>query len=530
MGQIPGYVRLLVVLVLAAATLLALPNVLPPQLRSSLPGWMPSEPMNLGLDLQGGAHLVMEVDMADVATRANETLEDRVRAFARENTIGYTNLRLTQMQTEDGAPHAAVELTLRNPADAEQLRTELVRDGIMVETASDGETRLSYAESTLLEFRNRALQQTLQVLRSRVDQFGVAEPLIQRQGNTRVIVELPGVQDVNRAKAAIGKTARLTFHLVDETTDPTSVVIPATKLKLTETRGQGANAYEVPLIVEKRPSLTGEMLTSSAAAFDQNGAPAVDIAFDSVGTRLFAQLSTQNVGKRFAIVLDGKVYSAPVFREAILGGRAQISGSFTTAEAQDLAAILNAGALPARVNVVEERTVGPSLGADSIRAGSIAMATGVAGVMVFMGLFYGLFGLFANIAVVVNLILLVATMSLLGFTLTLPGMAGIVLTMGMAVDANVLIFERIREEVDHGQKPLAAILAGFTGAFRTILDGHVTSLVAGLALFFFGTGPVKGFAVALIIGLLASMFTSITLTRWMILSWLRRTRPSRIPL
>ncbi len=531
MGQISLFVRILVVVVLGIATLLALPNVMSPETRASLPSWMPNKAMNLGLDLQGGAHLVMEVDMNDVATRATENLEDRVRAFASENSIGYTNLRIAPMaKTAENQGHGAVELTLRDVAQADLLKTELVRDGIQVEVGADGETRLFYTEATLQEFRKRALQQTLQVLRSRVDQFGVAEPLIQQQGSSRVIVELPGVQDVNRAKAAIGKTAQLTFHLVDDTIAPSAVVVPANRTRFYEERGTGENMVKVPLIVQKRPSLTGEMLTSAAAAFDQNGAPAVDIAFDSRGTRIFAQLSTQNVGKQFAIVLDGKVYSAPVFREAILGGRAQISGNFTTAEAQDLSAILNAGALPARVNVVEERTIGPSLGADSIKAGSVAIVMGTIGVMIFMFLFYGLFGLAANIAVIVNLILLVAVMSLLGFTLTLPGMAGIVLALGMAVDANVLIFERIREEVDHGQKPLAAILGGFQGAFRTIFDGHVTSLIAGIALFMFGTGPIKGFAVAQIIGLLASLFTSITLTRWIILAWMHRARPSRLPL
>lgn len=521
MGQMSAMLRVLVITVLVFATIYCLPNLLTQAQRDKLPDWLPNKAMNLGLDLQGGAHLVMEVDMNDVVTRANENLEDRVRAFARDNQIGYVNLRMTD---------AGVELVLRDASQAKLLRDELVKEGILVEVGADGETLLSLGESYLTEMRKRALAQTLQVLRSRVDQFGVAEPLIQQQGDKRVIVELPGVQDVERAKAAIGKTAQLTFHLVDESADASSPIVPAGKLRLMEVIGEGVNTREVPLTIQKRPSLTGEMLTSAAAAFDQNGAPAVDIAFDSRGTKLFAELSTQNVGKRFAIVLDGKVYSAPVFREAILGGRAQISGNFKTEEAQDLAAILNAGALPAKVNVVEERTVGPSLGADSVKAGSMAMAMGMAGILFFMFIFYGLFGLFANVALVVNLVILVAIMSLLGFTLTLPGMAGIVLTLGMAVDANVLIFERIREEVDYGKKPLAAILAGFEGAFRTIFDGHVTSLVAGAMLFLMGTGPVKGFAVALIIGLLASLFTSVTLTRWMILSWLRRTKPTRLPL
>lgn len=513
MGQMSALLRGIVVLVLVMATLYALPNVLTQEQRAKLPGFLPDTAMNLGLDLQGGAHLVMEVDMNDVMVRATENLEDRVRQYARDNQIGYVNLRATP---------AGIELVLREPNQAAELRKGLSGEGVTVTTGADGETLLAYSEAALADMRKRALGQTLQVLRSRVDQFGVAEPVIQQQGDRRVIVELPGVQDVERAKAAIGKTAQLTFHMVDENADPSSAVVPAGRLRLMD--GQQ------PITVMKRPSLTGEMLTHAAASFDQNGVPAVDIAFDNRGTQIFAQLSTSNVGKRFAIVLDGKVYSAPVFREAILGGRAQISGSFRTEEAQDLAAILNAGALPAKVNVVEERTIGPSLGADSIEAGTKAMITGMIGVLVFMTLFYGLFGMFANVALVVNLILLVAIMSMLGFTLTLPGMAGIVLTLGMAVDANVLIFERIREEVDHGKKPLSAILGGFEGAFRTIFDGHVTSLVAGVVLFVMGTGPVKGFAVALIIGLLASLFTSITLTRWMILSWLRRWRPTKLPI
>lgn len=521
MGQMSGMLRLMVIAVLVFATIYCLPNLLTEKARAQLPDWLPHQAMNLGLDLQGGAHLVMEVDMNDVITKANENLEDRVRTFARDSQIGYVNLRTTA---------GGVELVLRDASQAKLLRDELGKEGVTVTVGSDGEAILAYNDTFLTEMRKRALAQTLQVLRSRVDQFGVAEPLIQQQGDKRVIVELPGVQDVERAKAAIGKTAQLTFHLVDESADASSPIVPAGKLRLMETIGQGVAAQQVPLTVQKRPSLTGEMLTNASAAFDQNGAAAVDIAFDSRGTKLFAQLSTQNVGKRFAIVLDGKVYSAPVFREAILGGRAQISGNFKTEEAQDLAAILNAGALPAKVNVVEERTVGPSLGADSVKAGSMAMAMGMVGILVFMIIFYGLFGAFANVALIVNLVILVAVMSLLGFTLTLPGMAGIVLTLGMAVDANVLIFERIREEVDYGKKPLAAILSGFEGAFRTIFDGHVTSLVAGTVLFIMGTGPVKGFAVALIIGLLASLFTSVTLTRWMILSWLRRTKPTRLPL
>jgi len=521
MGQVSGLIKVIVVLVLVWAFAYALPNVLTPSMRAQLPSWMPHQPMNLGLDLQGGAHLVLEVQMNDVDKRAYENLEDQVRTLGRDKQLGYTNLR----SDEHGVSLALRSIETAKPLLEEELGKEMVK----VDVKPDGSAMLTYAPSELNELHRRAMAQTLQVLRNRVDEFGVAEPVVQQQGDRRVIVELPGVRDVERAKAAIGKTAQLTFHLVDEQADPNATVIPYGDIRLQEQVGKGATAIERPLIVKKHASLTGEMLTSAAAGFDQNGAPAVDIAFDSRGTKIFAQLSTNNVGKRFAIVLDGKVYSSPVFREAILGGRAQISGNFTTAEAQDLAAVLNAGALPAAVKVAEERTVGPSLGADSVRAGTVAMLAGMVMVLVFMFIFYGLFGLAADIAVFINLVILMAVMSLMGFTLTLPGMAGMVLTLGMAVDANVLIFERMREEVDYGKKPMAALLAGFDGAFRTIFDGHVTSLVAGVVLFMVGSGPIKGFAVALIIGLLASLFTSVTLTRWLLQSWMRWARPSKLP-
>ncbi len=523
MNQVSIWIRLAVVVVLGMAFAYALPNILTPAQRAALPAFLPSHTMTLGLDLQGGAHLVMEVQMQDVMVRAYENLEDEIRAVAREKRIGYTSLRATS---------EGVQVVLRDPAQLSELTKELGTDGVAFTQGGDGETLAAFTEAQQKTLAARALQQTVQVLRSRVDEFGVAEPVIQQQGDRRVIVELPGVQDVNRAKSAIGRTAQLTFHLVDDTVNPLNPIVPPGRMKLEETvtDAKGNVVSRSPLIVQQRPALTGELLTNAAAGFDQYGGAAVDIAFDSRGTRIFSDISTKNVGKRFAIVLDGKVYSAPVFREPILGGRAQISGHFTTQEAQDLAAILNAGALPAKVEVVEERTIGPSLGSDSIKASVVAMVAGLVGVIIFMALFYGLFGLAANVALLVNLVILVAVMSMMGFTLTLPGMAGIVLTLGMAVDANVLIFERMREEVAAGRKPLAALMAGFEGAFRTILDGHVTTLVAAVALFAMGTGPVKGFAVSLTIGLLASLFTSVTLTRWMILSWFRWAKPRELPL
>lgn len=518
MNQFSLSARIAVIVVLTLACLYGMPSILPQSWLNALPAWMPKQTMTLGLDLQGGAHLVLEVEQNDVLRHAHDNLEDEVRAAARTANIGYTGLR---------ADETGVKLTLRDATQQQALQSAL---GSRVAVSGEGTTGnivITLSDLERAELMKRAMAQTVQVLRSRVDEFGVAEPLLQQQGDRRVIVELPGAKDSGRAKAAIGRTAQLTFHLVDESVNALGV-IPPNRLKLEETQvdASGNVVARQPLIVERRPALTGDMLTSAAAGFDQYGAPAVDISFDSRGTRIFADISTKNVGKRFAIVLDGKVYSSPAFREPILGGRAQISGSFKSEEAQDLSAILNAGALPAAVKVVEERTIGPTLGADSVDAGQKAMLGGVIGIFIFMVLFYGLYGLFADIALIVNLLILLAVMSAMGFTLTLPGMAGIVLTLGMAVDANVLIFERIREELKNGLKPMGALTKGFERAFSIIFDGHVTTLIAAFALFLVGTGPIRGFAVALIIGLGASMFTSITLTRWFCIAWIRKTRPT----
>lgn len=521
MGSLSVFNRILVVVVIALSALYALPNLMSEQMRGGLPSFLPSKAMTLGLDLQGGAHLTLEVATDDVLVHAYDNMTDDVRTAAREANIGYTNLR---------ADATGVSLTLRDPLQQQALQDSLGNRVVLTGEGTTGNVWLVLSELEQGTLMTRAMQQTLQVLRSRVDEFGVAEPLVQRQGEKRVIVQLPGAKDTARAKAAIGRTAQLTFHLVDEQANPLGVVAP-NKLKLEEvvTDTAGEVVSRNPLIVEKRPALTGDMLTSAAAAFDQYGTPAVDIAFDRRGTQIFADISTKHVGQRFAIVLDGKVYSAPVFREAILGGRAQISGRFAVEEAQDLAAILNAGALPAAVKVVEERTVGPTLGADSVKAGQIAIGAGLLGVFVFMVVFYGLFGMFAVVALVVNFIILVAFMTAFGFTLTLPGMAGIVLTLGMAVDANVLIFERIREEIALGKKPLAAINLGFQGAFSAIIDSNLTTLLAAMVCFLLGSGPVKGFAVSLFIGLCASMFTAITLTRWLLLAWYFKVRPTTLP-
>ena len=518
MQQLSLFQKVAAVAVVTFCALLALPNLLSPEQRAALPSFMPNQALTLGLDLQGGAHLVLAVDTADLTTHTLDNLEEEVRLTARENRIFYTNLRTASN---------GVELTLRDPAQLPNLRKALASPDRTISAGADGEVRITLTDLAWQTLQTNAMHKTVQVLRGRVDEFGVAEPVIQQQGRDRVIVELPGVKDVARAKNSIGRTAMLTFHLVDDNANPTGPIRPD-QMKLEEPIGDSGATRT--LVVTKRAALTGETLTKAGAGFDQNGGAAVDITFDARGTRQFAKISTENVGKRFAIVLDGKVYSAPVFNEPILGGRAQISGNFTTQEAQDLSAILNAGALPAKVDIIEERTIGPSLGADSIKAGTIALIMGFVFVLAFMFIFYGLFGLFANVALLVNLIIVIGVMSIFGFTLTLPGMAALVLGLGMAVDANVLIFERMREEMANGKKPLASILGGFQGAFSAVLDGNLTALISAVVLFAMGSGPIKGFAVGLGISVAASMFTAITLTRWLCVAWCKAAKPKSLPL
>ncbi len=515
--------RVMVVTVLALSVAYTLPNLLPESLRDKLPDFMPIETVNLGLDLQGGSHLVLEVDTEAVFKRAYENLEDEVRQTLRAEKERYRDLT-----TYDGQ----VMFTLLNPKNSVSFAKALQDySRLDIVDKGNGHFSVSLTDSAITELQRHVLAQTVEVLRARVDEFGVSEPLIQQQGYKRVIVELPGIDDVARAKAIIGRTAQLTFHLVDDSLDPYTLRrVPANRLRLFEVNINTFTGEETrtPIIVKKRPSLTGELLTKAGAGFDQMGQPSVDISFNSKGTKKFGKLSVENTGKRFAIVLDGEVYSAPVFREAILGGRAQITGNFGVQESQDLATILNAGALPAPVKVVEERTVGPSLGADSVYAGQLAIFVGFIAVLIFMVIFYGLFGMAANIALISNVFILVGIMSAVGFTLTLPGMAGIVLTIGMAVDANVLIFERIREEIANGKKPYSAVLGGFDSAFVTILDANLTTLIASIVLFAMGSGPIKGFALTLSIGVMASMFTAILLTKWIILIWMSYTKPKTL--
>jgi protein-export membrane protein SecD len=410
-----------------------------------------------------------------------------------------------------------------------------VDNELTVEIASDGAGTMRFSTASTEARRRQAVEQSIEIIRRRIDETGTKEPTIQREGANRILVQLPGVDNPEHVKALLGRTAKLTFQLVDQSVSvedarrgrlpPGDEILPSAE----DGRGSRNSGSQGAYVVRKRAMVGGEMLVDAQATF-QNNEPVVSFRFDSVGARRFGDVTRENVGKPFAIVLDNKVISAPVIREAITGGSGIISGSFTVQSASDLALLLRAGALPAPITILEERSVGAELGADSIRAGTLASIIGVGLVVIFMVLFYGLFGVFADIALFFNLCLLLAALSLLGATLTLPGIAGIALTMGMAVDANVLIYERIKEEVRSGRSILSALEAGFSRAFGTILDSHVTTLVAGILLYWLGSGPVKGFAVTLSIGVLTSLFSAILVTRLQIVTWVRQSKPKAIPL
>jgi len=476
----------------------------------------PRKTINLGLDLQGGIHLVLGVDVDKALEAQVERGGDTVRAKLEKKGIGVSSI-------ERRSPTELV-VQLASPQswnDAQSVFRD--QSGFEMKEADQaaGRVVLALRPKEAATLRDLAVRQGLETIRNRVDQFGVAEPSIQQQGENRILVQLPGVQDPERAKALIGKTALLEFKLVDERADPEAAVrgstpVPPDDEILYQRRLDKDSGAErrIPFVVGKKALLTGRDLATARVSIDQNtGEPYVSVEFNAAGAKAFADLTEANVGKRLAIVLDGNVHSAPVIRERIPSGRAQITGGFTTQEATDLAIVLRAGALPAPVKVLEERTVGPSLGADSIRRGLYSTLTAALAVVVFMLLYYRLSGLIADVALVLNLVILMAAMAGFHATLTLPGIAGVVLTIGMAVDTNILIFERIREELRAGKTVRAAIDAGFGRAFRTVIDTHVTVLVSAAILYQFGTGPVKGFAVSLAIGILASLFTAVFFTR-----------------
>ena len=474
-----------------------------------------NEKIVLGLDLQGGMHLVLEVQVEKAVEASLDGVADDIKRKIQEKDIEIDRVRADYDTHElsiflvDALDIPEVEKILEDYVNLKQEAVD--REGLkLIYSLSDKEVR---------RIRENAVDQGLETIRNRVDQFGVAEPTIQRQGTRRILVQLPGIKDTERAIDLIGKTARLEFKLVDEgnsiqqalaTGVPPGDQILYERVVNKETGAVSKN----PWLLKKRPVLTGDTLTSAEVRYDSRfNEPYVSIAFNSYGAMVFRQVTRENLKKRLAIVLDDNVYSAPVIQDEIAGGQAQITGNFTTEEARDLAIILRAGALPAPVVILENRTVGPSLGKDSIEKGIRSVIVGSIFVVLFILIYYRLSGLVADMALILNLVLMMGALAYFGASLTLPGIAGIILTVGMAIDANVLVFERIREEIRLGKTVRAAIDAGFTKAFKTIVDANMTTFIAAIVLFQFGTGPIKGFAITLCLGIAASMFTAVFVSR-----------------
>ena len=521
--------------------LLASPNLLPQSTLDALPDWMPKSQVSLGLDLQGGVHLQVKIEEQDIAEERLENLESDVRSMMRDRTqgpLGYSGIR---------ASGNKVTLRLLKPEDAEAAKERLASllipvvptgtllGGLGIIEVEQSEPTVGVLEFTLTEegIQERlrsAVSQSIEVIRRRVDELGTTEPIIQRQGSDRIIVQVPGFDDPERLKDVIGTTAKLGFHEVSDSMSAADALANRPPVGFEVIPTSDAESGEANVLIEKAPKIPGEGLVDAQPGFDQRtNEPIVTFRFDNKNAQIFCKYSSASIGKRFAIVLDSTSISAPVIRDAICGGSGQISGNFTAQSANDLAVLMRAGALPAEITFVEERTVGPGLGLDSINAGKTASVVAGILVVIFMLLAYGTLGIIANIALTANIIIIIGLLSFIGATLTLPGIAGIVLTMGMAVDANVLIYERIREEKRSGRSLVQAIDSGFRQALGTILDANITTLIAAFILFYLGSGPIKGFAVTLAIGIVTSVFTAFTLTRLMVTLWLRYLRPKELP-
>lgn len=511
----------------------AAPNFMNRDTFAEVPSWLPSKQVSLGLDLQGGSHLLLQVETDVIVAEQLDAVMDGIRATMREERIRYRDLRI--LPGAQGDEGHGVGVTINNPEDFEQARQAIRETEPQALVSSDEATRrieIVFKDSDIVQRRTSALTQSIEIIRRRIDETGVREPTIQGQSGNRILIQLPGIEDPDRIKQLLGQTAKMTFHLVDVTNSRADALrgrVPPGSRLLPSADERNPDGSPFLYLVEKRVMISGENLVDSQPTFDsRTNNPVVSFRFDSRGAKKFADITTKNVDRPFAIVLDGEVISAPRIVEPILGGSGQITGNFTVAGAQDLALLLRAGALPAPLTILEERTVGPGLGADSIEAGKFASIIGLVAVIVFMALIYRRFGVMADIALGINILLILAALSILQATLTLPGIAGIVLTIGMAVDANVLVFERIREETRAGRTPMSAIDAGYSRAYMTIIDANLTTLIAALLLYSFGSGPVRGFAVTLAIGIVTSMFTAIMLTRLMVVTWLRTKKPQEL--
>ena len=497
-----------------------------PTFFSDVPDWLTSinaKKMNLGLDLKGGVHFLMEVDLDEVTSSKSKKLSSDLRSQLRKEKLRYRNFNY---QSKSISIEFFDDVNYKK---AEELINNTYQNTFEISRNNDNQMLLSISEKTLNELRIAAIKQNTTTLRNRVNELGVAEPIVQQSGKTRIVVELPGIKDTTRAKEIIGATATLEFKMLDENSDPYA----AEDLNENSFNSKLYYYEETPVLLKRNIMLTGENIVDASSGFDQSNRPKVDITLDNPGAKRFSEVTDENIGKQMAVifveskaeqrVIDGeskriskkyeKIISIATIQER-LSKSFQITGLDSSDEARKLALYLRAGSMAAPMYIVEERTVGPSLGADNIEKGKISVIIGLILVLVFMLYYYRVFGLFANSALIINILIIVSIMSLIpGATLTLPGIAGIVLTVGMAVDANVLIFERIKEEVRNGSTPLASIELGYKKAFSTILDANITTLIASIILFIFGTGPIKGFAVTLSIGIISSMFTAIILTR-----------------
>lgn len=493
------------------------------------PSFLPSDIVNLGLDLRGGAHLLAEVKVADVYAQRMKSLWPEVRDILRKERATVGTIRLQD------APAGELRVKISNPSAMAQaiefvsvlsqpiVSLNAVGEKDLVVTGQGDTLIVTLSEAEKVATDARTLQQSLEIVRRRIDEVGTREPTIQRQGNDRILIQVPGIGSAAELKALIGTTAQLTFqHVIGQTGDPDAAAGAGNEVV------PSLDREGVYYILDAAPVVSGEDLVDAQPSFDQNGRPAVNFRFDPTGARKFGDYTAENIGNPFAIVLDGEVISAPVIQSHIPGGSGIITGNFTVEESTNLAVLLRAGALPAGLDFLEERTIGPELGADSIAAGKIASLVAGIAVLVFMVLSYGLFGLFANVALMTNIALIFGLLSWIGGTLTLPGIAGIVLTIGMAVDANVLIFERIREELKAGKGPARAIELGYEKALSAIADANITTLITAIILFAAGSGPVRGFAITLGLGIITSVFTAIYVTRLLVVIWFERRRPKTI--
>ena len=552
MLNLPRWQTIVIIAITVLSGVFALPNLLPAGVLDHLPHWYQQSRINLGLDLRGGAHFLLEADLRSVLTERLTNLSDSVRGELRKQQVPFKDITVEQGR--------AVSVVLRDESQRAKAIEAIRNVDPSLAVSGQGDTiRLAYSDQDLFRRKKEVIEQSIEILRRRVDETGTIEPTIVRQGDERILLQVPGIKDTTDLKRKINQTAKLTFHMVNEdvasagpgaNVPPTTYMVP-TREGMQELRRsnpkawdeiQAANPRMSPeqicrrfqpqcLPVLKRVVVGGEDLDDAKATFEQQqgGRPIISFTFNAAGGRAFCAATRANIGKRLAIQLDNEIISAPVVQGAICGGSGIITGTFTTQQTQEQALLLRSGALPATLTIIEERTVGADLGADAIRDGTVAALVGTALVALFMFVAYGpVFGGFANLAMLVNLLMVFAGMSILGASLTLPGIAGLVLTVGMAVDSNVLIYERVREEKALGRSAFSSLATGYERAMSAIIDANLTTLIAGVLLFGFGSGPIRGFATTLSLGLVTSMFSSTIFTRMLLAVWVRWRRPTEL--